>query len=1054
MSINILHDQAESTQSRSDYRGFSNSYPVGTFRAKSWIEVVENSEGHPEFFEIGTLGFVEDRGFWSPNAALGYDTSTQYQTRAPHRYGALLTFNQADGTLWQAKPMKPRIALDQNREPRLNADGTVKVQKYESRIGGGSRGFLPAVGNQVRKVIGQRNGVEVPSVAEQPDFWGWVEEHPGIPIVITEGAKKSLSLLSRGYVAIALTGINGGVKSNEKIGDAKVPLLKPLLNPDLARFAPRRKFTLAFDQDISPKTRHSVEAALCVLAFQLSIAGANSVRIATWDGRDGDCKGVDDLIVNAGIKAWATAYDGAVDATVWRVRRSLSTRIRRAPDIDYGDRHLGELITDTSGHLDRIQAAGTLALQASKGAGKTTLMRRIVGDRSFMSLHQLLSLARAMADDLGGILINDADIYRGRVIKDGADCSRIALCIPSVLQISQTPAPEVLILDEAVRVLWFALASPLTNQGGARQLILDQLDRLIREAGQVIIADADLTDDVITYVEAVRGETAFLVQSRCNPLGYNATIYDGEHAAALATLKAEAATLPPGKALFIVSDEKSTAQGVCSILNDLGLNPLEISSETSGQPEVQSLLLSKGRDLSELIDQHGCRAIVCTPSVSSGFSLDHNLDRIHAVWGIFRGTSITVEDMAQSLDRVRSASVPRFVSCPKGGRAVSKLSRELSKTKWLADFNHRRSTQINILKAAHSLGELTAQTIGGDEGGCPRLKLLASLETSRNRGMAAVRDTLIALLQTEGKTVEIAPCGASPAELASMSGALKTHREAAEALRIDLIVANAGVDALEAKRLERLQGKLTPEQRAGWENFKIREFYGLDNVEAPHVEGDRKGRLRGEVRLLEMVLDPDLATADSVRSIEKSPRCPWDWKLSDLRIKTLEISGVNSLIRSLLAGDLGAYSCEAVAEIAATIRGNDRSFQRAMGWKRSLEKATDAQLVGELLATVGIRTTRRGSEKTRVIDIDSLDALRSIVQTRGLARVSAPDTPPVIDLNQGGCQVPPEPPKTIILGGYHWIVGAIVGGLAEIIRADSPQSSPLQVPISRIPVAA
>jgi hypothetical protein len=44
------------------------------------------------------------------------------------------------------------------------------------------------------------------------DFWQWVIEHPEIPITITEGAKKAGALLSAGYCAIALPGVNGGVR--------------------------------------------------------------------------------------------------------------------------------------------------------------------------------------------------------------------------------------------------------------------------------------------------------------------------------------------------------------------------------------------------------------------------------------------------------------------------------------------------------------------------------------------------------------------------------------------------------------------------------------------------------------------------------------------------------------------------------------------------------------------------------------------------------------------------------------------------------------------------
>ena len=43
-------------------------------------------------------------------------------------------------------------------------------------------------------------------------FWSWVVDHPEVPLILTEGAKKAAALLSLGYVAIALTGIFNGYR--------------------------------------------------------------------------------------------------------------------------------------------------------------------------------------------------------------------------------------------------------------------------------------------------------------------------------------------------------------------------------------------------------------------------------------------------------------------------------------------------------------------------------------------------------------------------------------------------------------------------------------------------------------------------------------------------------------------------------------------------------------------------------------------------------------------------------------------------------------------------
>ncbi|MEP0914488.1 DUF3854 domain-containing protein [Leptolyngbya sp. GB1-A1] len=109
-------------------------------------------------------------------------------------YGALL-FNE-DGSLWQAKLSHPR------------KDDRGKAVKYETRKGNGSRAFLPHIPTSIRRKIADRYGVDVPLAGS---FWQWLEQHPEIEIIFTEGGKKALSLFSLGYVAIALYGVNGSV---------------------------------------------------------------------------------------------------------------------------------------------------------------------------------------------------------------------------------------------------------------------------------------------------------------------------------------------------------------------------------------------------------------------------------------------------------------------------------------------------------------------------------------------------------------------------------------------------------------------------------------------------------------------------------------------------------------------------------------------------------------------------------------------------------------------------------------------------------------------------
>jgi putative DNA primase/helicase len=243
---------------------------------------------------------IEDTGRWEPQQVLGLEVKTQWQTRKPHNFGALIGFHNADGILWQAKPLNPR-EIDS------------KIVKYETLKGGGSRAFLPAIDNATWAKIADKSGVP----RDGTDFWAWVRANPKISIVLTEGAGKALALLSAGYVAIALTGCNGGYHGGgEMQGDKYVQVSAPKLIADLDFAANGRQIVIAMDADTNPKTVKRVQGAISKFGGLLEDAGA-IVRVATWDGQGGQCKGADDLIATAGVSAWEEVYKEAVPLAVW-----------------------------------------------------------------------------------------------------------------------------------------------------------------------------------------------------------------------------------------------------------------------------------------------------------------------------------------------------------------------------------------------------------------------------------------------------------------------------------------------------------------------------------------------------------------------------------------------------------------------------------------------------------------------------------------------------------------------------------------------------------------
>lgn len=124
------------------------------------------------------------------------------------------------------------------------------------------------------------------TVATPLSFWEWVVMHPEIPIILCEGEKKAASLLSQGFVAIALPGIWSG-RIGKKDFDER-------LHPDIMPVAqPGRKFIILFDYETKPKTRWSIFQATLRTGKTIEAVGC-TCEVALLPGTE---KGVDDFIV-------------------------------------------------------------------------------------------------------------------------------------------------------------------------------------------------------------------------------------------------------------------------------------------------------------------------------------------------------------------------------------------------------------------------------------------------------------------------------------------------------------------------------------------------------------------------------------------------------------------------------------------------------------------------------------------------------------------------------------------------------------------------------------
>jgi len=846
---------------------------------------------------------------------------TRFGQQARADLAAILLLNE-DLSCWQAKLQKPQA--DRHK--------LGKYRKYETPVGNGSRAYLPAIPPEIRQLIGQRYTVDVPL---DDSFWNWLTTQPQIPLILTEGGKKALCLLSQGYVAIALYGINGGYRTKDAL-DIPCP---PYLIPDLAPFAIEgREIVLAFDQDSKLKTRNKVASALSRFGRVLNQHGCN-VTIATWKPKHG--KGVDDLIVTTGIEAWDTAYSEALPVVHWQLRARLEKRLTIPAQLKLTTADLSTLETH------QLPETGIIAIESAKGTGKTKWINEIIqGVEKVLAGGHRITLMRNLSERLGLDYKGDIDKANGDFITGSAYTLRIGCCVDSLL--SFDPAKFAgcdLVLDEVVQVVRHLLTSSTCAKDGKRPALLARFHELIRVARRVIVADADLNNDTLNYLKGLREEDAnlFLIRNDYQPEPYAARFLQcADRSAITADLLQAVGGLETGKVLFVTTDSKMTSFVLTKLIQQQypEKRVLVVNSKTSGGDAEQAFAKIPDSELTQY------DVIICSPSVATGVSIEsHGV--VAAVYGIFLGVSSTDADMSQALARVREP-VPRVIWSAKRGCNFNLVSHSSNPFEVNQNLRDLTTTTISLIRCNLREDLVT----GWDWETDPHIRLYCQLAAEQNQSMTYLRDALLVRLRYEGHSVTVEDQESNPA----MKLLLKQTKEELKQMEAEELVGAADLTYQEVLALEQKES-ITPEETLEVAKFHFKEFYALDLLTVEDALQDNQGRWRGKILALESLLYPGLAIERTVKGIEKQALwgqglCAWDISNAEVRRRVLVELGGDELVSRIRQGwcwtkyDLKAYADRARAlapqvKVALHLTIND--------------KMSDTQIVHELLSQLGIK---------------------------------------------------------------------------------------------------
>ncbi|ANV90778.1 DUF3854 domain-containing protein [Picosynechococcus sp. PCC 8807] len=222
------------------------------------------------------------------------------------------------------------------KTPRTDSEG--KPIKYEHPPTVPTEPFFLEIARDRWERIANMHGLGFPDLSDMPpsadpfEFWEWVKNNPQLPIIITEGAKKTASLLSASYCAVGLSGIwNGAPK--ELAGDG-TPLEKKL-KPQLQAIATEgREIIFCFDNDAKPKTIAAVTKATETLAALFEAEGCKT-SVMYWHGVYEE-KGIDDVHAVHGRDALDKLFGDRLPLDRWLdlMRKPILTDPTKAPKVE------------------------------------------------------------------------------------------------------------------------------------------------------------------------------------------------------------------------------------------------------------------------------------------------------------------------------------------------------------------------------------------------------------------------------------------------------------------------------------------------------------------------------------------------------------------------------------------------------------------------------------------------------------------------------------------------------------------------------------------------
>ena len=734
----------------------------------------------------------------------------------------------------------------------------------------GNRAFFPVIPPDIRKLISDRYGVDIPI---DGSFWEWLKNHPEIPILITEGGGKALSGFSHGFVVISLYGCSC------------------LASPDLLPYLKGREVYVAFDSDTKASAVRAVNNALNKHLPTLS-QHTKLTKVVKWDSQ---YKGLDDLLAKRGVTALEKAIESSLSSETWLSNRKIAIAHERL--------QANKITADLE--LDRLPTFAELQelfkthrdifLAGAKGLGKSILGGEFVrnSDNALLPV-PLESLAKNNSDRMSNKKLSifvdyrtDCDRVNGQLIGGAGYVSRLSFCTEAIHglkpHINSGLQRGAVVFNDELDLQLNSLATSSTHaQNGKRKVNETLYWEMQTRAKQTLSVSADLTNYESELFERKTGRKPFVIRVNTPKKNYKVRLFDDNRALVMYEIKAAIAA---GERLIIPCSRKSDAkflawlfrnEGAIAIHRDNANEPMFEGNEKNGDPNFFS-------SPNKWLEKWQPQILIVSPVLRSGFSITGNF--FDKVFCLFHADSINASTALQLSERYRP-EVPRYIFAAQSSG------------------KYRHTTPESILKT--SIGR--AKAAGNDElSFVDENDSYYHYKAADNWSKAHFRADIIARLQDEVNCddIKLEVGGLAPADKVIYSQWLKDYKTyEQERLRDARNLTKAEYEAMKDRRdlLEADLLALEKYRLANWSDT------ALESVTIAQIKRDDKGRKRKALERLEKQAYPVLAIKQDKHSLETQQK--WGYGVAHQDVshtaptqKALEQIGLHEFLDFLLSGN-------------------------------------------------------------------------------------------------------------------------------------------------------